>query len=352
MPQYPEITELIADVREQVLYLRELGVDDFRAELPVGSAVGSSARVGSASPNAKAASPPRPEKNAGHPSLEKEGSVERLEDPSIPKISKQERPASAPRAGARLAGLPSLSKRRPAAASEGGVDRPPFGENDMTKAKESTERTPTAPSRSPAPVGDSLFGEIGPSLPESAETVEDIRADIGNCTRCPLSEGRTQIVHTTGNYQADLMFVGEAPGADEDAQGEPFVGRAGQLLNKIIEAIGMKREDVCIGNINRCRPPGNRAPTLEEAHTCRPFLLREIAVVKPKVIVVLGNTALHNLLDTKVGITKVRGKFQDYFGVKVMPTFHPAYLLRDPRKKKETWEDMKMVRDYLTGLKT
>ena len=115
-----------------------------------------------------------------------------------------------------------------------------------------------------------------------------------------------------------------------------------------IEGIGYKREDVAIGNINRCRPPSNRAPTLEEAHTCRPFLLREINVIRPKVIVVLGNTALHNLLDTKMGITKMRGKFQDYFGVKVMPTFHPAYLLRDPNKKREVWEDMKMVRDFLS----
>jgi uracil-DNA glycosylase family 4 len=197
---------------------------------------------------------------------------------------------------------------------------------------------------------ESLFGEIGPALPEAAETVEDIRAEVGNCTRCPLFEGRTQVVHTTGNLNADLMFIGEAPGKDEDEKGEPFVGRAGQLLNKIIEAIGMTRSDVAIGNINRCRPPGNRAPTLPEAHTCRPFLLREIAVIRPKVIVVLGNTALHNLLDTKVGITKVRGKFQDYFGVKVMPTFHPAYLLRDPNKKRETWEDMKMVRDYLASV--
>ncbi|HVE57427.1 MAG TPA: uracil-DNA glycosylase [Pyrinomonadaceae bacterium] len=197
----------------------------------------------------------------------------------------------------------------------------------------------------------SLFGDITQTLPDAGETIEEIRADIGNCTRCPLHEGRTKIVHTTGNFKADLMFVGEAPGADEDAKGEPFVGRAGQLLNKIIEAISMKREDVVIGNINRCRPPGNRTPTLPEAHTCRPFLLREIAVIRPKVIVVMGNTACQNLLDTKVGITKIRGEFQDYYGVKVMPTFHPAYLLRDPSKKRETWEDMKKVRDYLNTMK-
>ena len=143
------------------------------------------------------------------------------------------------------------------------------------------------------------------------------------------------------------MFVGEAPGADEDAQARPFVGRAGQLLTKIIEAIGFKREDVLIGNINRCRPPGNRPPTSEEVSMCKPFLFREIAVVQPEVIVVLGNTAMRNLLDTNQPISKVRGKFQDYHGVKVMPTFHPAYLLRDPSKKKETWEDLKKVRDYL-----
>ena len=155
------------------------------------------------------------------------------------------------------------------------------------------------------------------------------------------------MVHTEGNRKARLMFVGEAPGADEDAQARPFVGRAGQLLTKIIEAIGLKREEVLIGNVNRCRPPGNRAPTTEEAGTCKPFLLREIAVVQPEVIVVLGNTAMKNLLDTREGITRLRGTFQDYKGIKVMPTFHPAYLLRDPSKKRETWEDLKKVRDYL-----
>ena len=196
----------------------------------------------------------------------------------------------------------------------------------------------------------SLFGDVKQTLPTSNETIEEIRLDIGNCTRCPLHEGRTKIVHSTGNFNADLMFVGEAPGADEDASGLPFVGRAGQLLTKIIEGIGMKREDVLIGNINRCRPPANRQPTLPEAHTCRPFLMREIAVVRPKIIVVMGNTAMKNLLDTKEGITKLRGEFQDYFGVKVMPTFHPAYLLRDPRKKREVWEDMKKVRDFLNAV--
>ena len=198
--------------------------------------------------------------------------------------------------------------------------------------------------------GSSLFDDFKPApkkLEPSTETFEQIHAEIGNCTRCPLHVDRTHVVHTEGNRKARLMFVGEAPGADEDAQARPFVGRAGQLLTKIIEAIGMKREEVLIGNVNRCRPPGNRAPMPDEAATCKPFLEREIAVAQPEIIVVLGNTAMKNLLDTREGITRARGRFQDYKGIKVMPTFHPAYLLRDPSKKRETWEDLKKVRDYL-----
>lgn len=206
--------------------------------------------------------------------------------------------------------------------------------------------SPNSSKKSPV----SLFGDLGPQpeqLTPSSETFDEIHAEIGQCTRCPLHLERTHVVHTEGNRKARLMFVGEAPGADEDKQARPFVGRAGQLLTKIIEAIGLKREAVLIGNVNRCRPPGNRAPTTEEASMCKPFLLREIAAVQPEVIVVLGNTAMKNLLDTREGITKLRGRFQDYKGIKVMPTFHPAYLLRDPSKKRETWEDLKKVRDFL-----
>jgi DNA polymerase len=205
------------------------------------------------------------------------------------------------------------------------------------------------PRTAPAPP-QGLFGESAapaPSLPRSTEILEDIWQDIGDCTRCALCSGRTQVVNTHGNPKARLMFVGEAPGADEDAQGKPFVGRAGQLLTKMIEAMGWKREEVIIGNVNRCRPPGNRQPTLEEAAICRPFLYREIAVIRPDVIVVMGNTALRNLLEIKAGISSVRGRFQDYQGIKVMPTFHPAYLLRDPSKKRETWDDLKKVMEYL-----
>ncbi len=195
----------------------------------------------------------------------------------------------------------------------------------------------------------SLFSNVG--FYSEADSIDKIRSDIGDCKRCPLHQGRTQIVHSVGNTNARLMFVGEAPGADEDRLGEPFVGRAGQLLTKIIEAMGLKREEVFIGNINRCRPPGNRQPNPEEAKICREFLIREIFVVRPLCIVVLGNTACQYLLSTKSPITKIRGQFQDFFGIKVMPTFHPAYLLRDPSKKREVWEDMKKVRDYLESLK-
>ena len=183
----------------------------------------------------------------------------------------------------------------------------------------------------------------------AVETLEDVWSETRDCTRCQLFEGRTHVVNSEGNRHAKLMFVGEAPGADEDAQARPFVGRAGKLLTQIIESIGFKREDVFIGNVNRCRPPQNRTPTTDEGVTCRPFIIREIEIVRPKVIVVLGNVAMKNLLNTKEGITKLRGKFQDYRGIKVMPTFHPAYLLRDPSKKRETWEDMKTVRNYLNS---
>jgi uracil-DNA glycosylase len=230
-------------------------------------------------------------------------------------------------------------------------ERAIIAQTAATKPTNATARREvTKPLPQGSPAGAALFQDLAPEperLAKSNETLEEIHAEIGDCTRCPLFQGRTHVVHTEGNRKARLMFVGEAPGADEDAQARPFVGRAGQLLTKIIEAIGYKREEVLIGNINRCRPPGNRPPTAEEAAVCKPFLLREIAAVQPEVIVVLGNTAMKNLLETKEGITRLRGQFQNYKGSKIMPTFHPAYLLRDPSKKKETWDDLKKVRDFL-----
>lgn len=322
-----EFSALLSEVKEQILYLQELGAENMAVDLPEVSF--------SSKPEVR--------------SLKPEISPEKLErfvptDFQMPKVEPAKPTAVNQDSSARrsllestkLSRLPSLPKRNSFISNKSNNE--PARESEMSKTIV-TEEMP------------SLFGDVSPTLPESSETIEDIRLDIGNCVRCPLHEGRTKIVHSTGNTNADLMFVGEAPGADEDAQGVPFVGRSGQLLNKIIESIGLKREDVFVGNINRCRPPGNRTPTLPEAKTCKPFLLREITIVRPKVIVVLGNTACQNLLETKVGITKLRGEFQDYFGVKVMPTFHPAYLLRDPTKKREVWEDMKKVRDELGKLK-
>jgi len=178
-------------------------------------------------------------------------------------------------------------------------------------------------------------------------SLEDIRSDLGQCTRCRLHEHRTNIVFGEGNPAAELVFVGEGPGADEDRTGRPFVGKAGKLLDKIIEAMGMGRSDVYIANVVKCRPPENRTPERDEAATCGPFLFRQLGFIRPKVIVALGAPALQCLTGSREGITKVRGHWQEWHGIKVMPTYHPAYLLRVPDKKKETWEDMKRVRDYI-----
>jgi uracil-DNA glycosylase len=181
-----------------------------------------------------------------------------------------------------------------------------------------------------------------------AAALAAIRDDIGDCTRCKLHGlGRTQVVFGVGNPNADLMFVGEAPGADEDMQGEPFVGRAGQLLTKIIEAIGLRREDVYIANVLKCRPPNNRNPEPDEVEQCEPFLLRQIDTVKPKVIVALGKFAAQCLLKTSDPITRLRGREFKYRDAILMPTYHPAYLLRTPSAKREVWEDMKRVKSIL-----
>ena len=178
-----------------------------------------------------------------------------------------------------------------------------------------------------------------------------LREEIGPaCTRCKLHTlGRKQVVFGVGNSDADLMFVGEAPGADEDLQGEPFVGRAGQLLTKIIEAIGLRRDQVYIANIIKCRPPGNRNPEPDEVEQCEPFLFQQVAAIKPKVIVALGKFAAQSLLRTTDPITRLRGRSFNYRGATLIPTFHPAYLLRNPSAKREVWDDMKRVRAILQG---
>jgi uracil-DNA glycosylase family 4 len=183
-----------------------------------------------------------------------------------------------------------------------------------------------------------------------ADALAQVREDLGDCTRCKLhSLGRAQIVFGVGNPTADLMFVGEAPGADEDIQGIPFVGRAGQLLTKIIEAIGLTRDDVYIANVIKCRPPNNRNPEPDEVEQCEPFLFRQIDVIKPKVIVALGKFAAQSLLKTNDPITRLRGREYKYRDAILMPTYHPAYLLRTPSAKREVWKDMKRVRELLKG---
>jgi DNA polymerase len=188
-----------------------------------------------------------------------------------------------------------------------------------------------------------------PVVVSTDESLDAIRDDLGDCTRCKLHEHRRNIVFGEGNPQASLMFVGEGPGAEEDATGRPFVGRAGQLLDKIIAAIGLRREDVYIANIVKCRPPLNRTPERDEVETCEPFLFRQIKFVRPRVIVALGSPAFQTLLRTRDSITRARGEWRELDGIKVMPTFHPAFLLRSPDKKREVWEDMKKVRDFLNA---
>jgi DNA polymerase len=184
-------------------------------------------------------------------------------------------------------------------------------------------------------------------LGDKGEALVAVRADIGDCTRCRLHKGRTKIVFGVGNMDADIMFVGEGPGADEDAQGEPFVGRAGQLLNNMIQAMGLKREDAYIANVVKCRPPGNRTPERDECDTCGPFLMRQVEIIKPKVIVALGATAAKYLLGVNDSMSNLRGKIYDFKDTKLVVTYHPAFLLRDPRQKAEAWKDLQMVMKHL-----
>jgi uracil-DNA glycosylase len=218
-------------------------------------------------------------------------------------------------------------RAEPASASRT-ADDPPQADEDQDESNGGA--APIALSRSPA------------------EALTAIREHIGDCTRCKLHRlGRKQIVFGVGNPSADLMFVGEAPGADEDIQGIPFVGRAGQLLTKIIEAIGLSRDDVYIANVIKCRPPENRNPEPDEVESCEPFLFRQIDEIKPRVIVALGTFAAKALLKTQDPISRLRGRVYDYRGAKLIPTFHPAFLLRSPDRKRDVWEDMKKVRAIL-----
>jgi uracil-DNA glycosylase len=237
---------------------------------------------------------------------------------------------------------------------------PPQSGEEMSARKAAAVAVPVA-------VEENIFEVLAPKpeqkVSDPAQALKIIREDLGDCTRCVLhKQGRKQIVFGVGNPKAELMFVGEGPGADEDEQGEPFVGRSGQLLTNMIKAMGLTREQVYIANIVKCRPPGNRAPEREETETCSPFLMRQIAAIKPQVVVALGATAAKTLLAMNSSMIQLRGRFYDFKpagvrsndpnwdGCKLAVTYHPAFLLRDPRQKGEAWKDLQMVMKEL-GLK-
>jgi DNA polymerase len=241
-------------------------------------------------------------------------------------------------------GIYDFYRRDPSEANPSTTENAAVHDNPAAQREEMTPRTKAA-----IAVPIEGLSEVTNSRPESdvpnpARALRLIREDLGDCTRCRLSkQGRKQIVFGVGNPKAELMFIGEAPGADEDQQGEPFVGRAGQLLNNMIKAMGLRREDIYIANIIKCRPPGNRTPERDECETCSPFLMRQIAAIKPKVIVALGAVAAKTLLAINAPMSEFRGRWFDFRGTKLAVTYHPAFLLRDPRQKKEAWKDLQMV---------
>jgi DNA polymerase len=213
-------------------------------------------------------------------------------------------------------------------------------EEEQRRGWEGWDRSPASPKNR------ETVSPLAPGAPSPAD-LETIKAELGDCRRCKLHSTRTQIVFGTGDPRAKLLFVGEAPGREEDLQGEPFVGQAGQLLNKIIQAMQLRREQVYIGNIVKCRPPENRNPEPDEIMACEPFLIKQIQAIRPKLICALGAFAAQTLLKTEEKISSLRGKFHAYQGIPLMPTYHPAYLLRNPNRKREVWEDMKKIkREY------
>ncbi len=247
-------------------------------------------------------------------------------------------PARASRPGP---GGPSAEAGRASA-----VEPPPPRPASLRPAPPPSLRPPVAtPAPGPAPSPDQPRAATAPGAAKGtgSPALLAIRDHLGDCRRCKLHGGRTTLVFGVGDPRAELMFVGEGPGADEDLQGEPFVGKAGQLLTRMIEAMGFRRDQVYIANVVKCRPPENRNPEPDEIEACEPFLQRQIEAVQPKVIVALGKFAAHTLLRSAVPITRLRGTWGEYQGVKLMPTFHPAYLLRSPGEKVKAWEDLKQV---------
>ncbi|MFQ5877626.1 MAG: uracil-DNA glycosylase family protein [Acidobacteriota bacterium] len=237
----------------------------------------------------------------------------------------------------RRAAAPGDAPPAAAPAAQGSL----FGGREV--ATTGTPRTVRRSRQGAYPAASPLAALPAPRARDAASALRQVREDLGDCRRCRLCEGRTRIVFGVGDPNARLMFVGEGPGVDEDRQGEPFVGRAGQLLTRIIESIGFAREQVYIANVVKCRPPENRTPLPDEVACCSPFLFGQIAAIRPRVIVCLGTPATRAILGSRLPITRARGTVHDVGGIRVVPTFHPAYLLRNPAAKKDVWEDMKRV---------
>ena len=237
---------------------------------------------------------------------------------------------------------------QPAAVAEAPARPRPAAPNSYAPAAQPSGVTRNEPSRSSLPPAPSfsLF-EAAPAPRSGPETLEQVRQDLGDCRRCKLAPTRKTIVFGDGNPHAELVFIGEGPGADEDEQGLPFVGRAGKLLNKMMQTVGLKREEVYICNVVKCRPPMNRTPEKDEVDACSPFLYRQIAAIKPRLICCLGAPAVRTVLGIKEGITKIRGQFYDFGSTKALATVHPAYVLRNPREEKILREDFEKIRDFL-----
>jgi uracil-DNA glycosylase family 4 len=233
-------------------------------------------------------------------------------------------------------GAPAGAPKKSAAAA---VSPPP----PSSPPPQAVTMKPSQPPKSRDPQGPPQDDARDPSAPRGAAGLQLVREELGDCKRCKLCSTRTNIVFGVGNPDSHLVFVGEAPGADEDAQGEPFVGKAGQLLTKMIEAMGYARGDVYICNVLKCRPPGNRNPEPDEVASCEPFLKKQLGAIRPRMIVALGKFAVQCLLRDDSPISRLRGNLRTYEGIPLMPTFHPAYLLRDPSKKKLAWDDLKAV---------
>ncbi len=340
-PLTAELAELVSDLRRHLLWQQAEGPRSLL--VPAGLAGKGAARARSSSEDAVA--------GRRGATAEKQGTAaERASVASVGFASAARGLASGGLGSPSMsAGSPGTSAP-PAMGAPGAGSRPTSG---VPSAMGASTAGSTLKSGAPPATGPTLqapaawYSVVGSSDPALPKTVDEVRRELGECTRCKLCQGRTQIVFGSGNPRARLVFVGEAPGAEEDAQGVPFVGKAGQLLTKMIEAMGFSRDEVYICNVVKCRPPDNRNPEPDEIAACEPFLKAQLQAIRPEVIVALGKFAAQTLLRDPTPITRMRGQWRRYEGAPLMPTFHPAYLLRQPNEKKVAWSDLQQVMQAL-----